>query len=471
MNPTRPDGKPFRLDDMIEQLRDDITVRGKYTAGEFLPSELTLVKQFRLSNKTVRKGLERLMAEGLIEKIPRVGSRVTSSAGRPVTTITLGSMLSMERDMRFASLLEQFESEHPDIRVEIVNFSSTDYTGTMVSHFNAGLLDATMINDEMFWELSEKQDELPLEPLAASAETYSFLHPPFSRDGQLYVRPLIFSPLVLAYNRDHFREAGLSEPDGSWTWDDAVDCAARLSAPGKRYGFCFYPLSNNRWPIFPLQSGMSFAPERDGRFSLRDTKLLDSIRLYKSIVRNRDVFPDYLAESSRDFVRLFRRGQASMILSTYMSLNDFAEDGPNYDISPVPYGNEPRTLLMSIGIAINRRSRRVEAAKRLVDFLGSETAQRFIRERTLSIPAMKKIADAPAGGEWPLNRPARFHLYRNIVPGYRRHKDLRLTPKAFYAFRELLKQYVSDMVDESTLCTQTDEIANGGGAVRSERGH
>lgn len=466
MRKTRAGDKPFRLDDMVAQLREDITVRGKYAPGQFLPSELMLVQQFRLSNKTVRKGLEQLSAEGLIEKIPRVGSRVTAEAAKPAPVVLrLGSLGSLERDMKLSLLLNEFRGLHPDIAVETVAFQSFHNAEAIETHLAAGLVDAVMMNDEMFWQLSESERDIPLEPRSRREEVYSFLHESFSHEGTLYVQPLVFTPIVLAYNKDHFREAGVPEPDGSWTWDETIRHAHALSIPGRRYGLCFYPLSNNRWPVFLLQSNERFATETDGGVpaSSAGDKLLESIRLYKSIIRNRDFFPEYLAESSKDFVKLFRRGGVSMTMVTYNLLNEFAENGPNYDISAVPYQGEPRTLLTTIGIAVNKHSRYKEAANRLVDFLASEQAQRLVRERTLSIPAMKRVADAPIISEDALNRPARFHLYRNIVPGYRRYKDLGLRPDAFYRLRELLKLYGSDVIDEPSLPGCLREIEEGAG--------
>ncbi|RKN76010.1 extracellular solute-binding protein [Paenibacillus ginsengarvi] len=469
MNSTRSNEKPFRLTDMTKQLRDDIVLRGKYAPGEFLPSELALVGQFGLSNKTVRKGLDQLAAEGLIEKIPRVGTRVIAGAAKPDTvTLRLGSMHSLERDMLLSQLIAEFEAANPDIRIETVKFHSDYYAGAIEAHLNAGLVDALMINDELFWQISENSRDIPLEPQVVREGTYSFLNESFSCKRTLYVRPLVFTPVILAYNKDHFREAGVPEPDGSWTWDDAIRHAIRLSMPGKRYGLCFYPLSNNRWPVFLLQSGDTFAADNSGRFRLEGTKLPDSIRLYKSIIRNRDFFPDHLAESSRDIAALFRKGHASMIMTTYNSLNDFATaSGLHYDISAVPYRGEARTLLTTIGISVNKRSGNKEAAGRLVDFLASEHAQRFIRKRTLTLPAMRKAADHPISEDDSLNRPSRFHLYRNIVPGYRRYRDLGLPPESFLALRELLKLYGSGLIEEQSLSDQLAELASGPASAES----
>lgn len=51
-------------------------LKGQYAADEFLPSENQLVKQFHVSRDTIRKALNKLMANGYIQKIQGKGSLV-----------------------------------------------------------------------------------------------------------------------------------------------------------------------------------------------------------------------------------------------------------------------------------------------------------------------------------------------------------------------------------------------------------
>jgi len=68
-----------RLDHFVNVIRTEI-VNGIREEGTYLPAESALAKQFELSNKSIRKGLEQLVEEGLIVKIDRVGSMVTPRA-------------------------------------------------------------------------------------------------------------------------------------------------------------------------------------------------------------------------------------------------------------------------------------------------------------------------------------------------------------------------------------------------------
>src|SRR5690606_14286086 len=105
--------------------------------------------------------------------------------------------------------------------------------------------------------------------------------------GIQLAKPLIFSPIILAYNRDHFIEADVPEPDGSWTWADTLQHASELTVPEKRHGIYFYLLSDNRWPAFLLQSGFIYGKDDCTVDGPARTRLLESIRLCKHIIHNR----------------------------------------------------------------------------------------------------------------------------------------------------------------------------------------
>lgn len=54
---------------------------GRYSAGDRLPSERELAERMGLNHLTVRRGLARLVSEGVIQKKPNVGNFVAASTG------------------------------------------------------------------------------------------------------------------------------------------------------------------------------------------------------------------------------------------------------------------------------------------------------------------------------------------------------------------------------------------------------
>lgn len=452
-----------RLNEMIDQLRDGIAT-GKYKHGTYLPPEKTLAAQFRLSNKTVRKGLELLMSEGLIEKIPRVGSMVTAapllSVAEPAVTIVMGCYSTHEKRLILSPLLDDFHKLHPSIRVEVVALhSSSQFMETLRPCLDNALLDVFTVRDWHFSEIADGGFTDLLLPRVGSEQYYPFLAGSFTCGGVLYAEPLSFSPVVLAYNRKHFREAGLMEPDAGWTWDIAVENAAKLTVPGQRFGLHFQVHMDDRWPIFLLQSGQrlpSGTPQSGERRKVENW--MSGIRISKDIIGNQALFPHPLYGSDNDIGTLFMQERTSMIMTGYESLNRFAATGIEYDISSVPYISDPRTLMTVTGVAVNKQSKHRAEAECLAAYLASPRAQRLLRERTLCIPALKPAAEAPVAAVDTLNRPSRFQLYRDIIPSFRKLGELQLPPGGLRPLHEAMKDYWTDSIDETALRVRLETI-------------
>lgn len=446
----KPTNEQFQreLERMADELREEIA-SGVYPPNGYLPPEAALAKRFRLSNKSVRKGMEKLVDEGLIEKIPRVGNRVV--AQRPRVGLTLACTHSIERDFCLARLLDEFHKLHPWIRVRTVPYSGLPQPAG--DGRGEAPPDVFAIDSTQFQELRESGGhEAVLDPLDPLEGAFPLLNEAFRANGRHYVRPAIFSPLVLCYNRSHFRECGLPEPHGGWTWDDLAEHAAKLSAGGGRLGFCFHILSENRWPLFLLQSGERFEWDGGRLRDLRGTELLEGIRLGKRIICNRDIFPFYLSENNQEIHTLFREGKVSMVLTTYMALNDFRGAELDYDLSPVPYRHEPRTLAMAIGFGLNRHSANKEAARALIEFFGTPQTQSLIRSCTLSLPALQQTE--PSARPDVVAVPNRYALYREIVSSYRLHSELNFPWRLSRVLARQLKSYWAGLLDEEELCAR-----------------
>jgi multiple sugar transport system substrate-binding protein len=399
-----------------------------------------------MSNNSVRKALDTLVDEGWIEKIPRVGNRV-STGGSPVS-LTLSCNVTAIRNLELERLIEDFQRRYFWISVKIKpSVQLLPGFGTQGEIEGSDLI---LLNNMQFRQLTEAGFHSKLEPVSPLPGLYPFLSAWFTHGETAYAQPIVFSPIVLIYNKRHFRDAGLPEPNGGWRWDDLVQSAVALSDGKGRYGFCFHLPSVNRWPLFLLQSEERFERE-DGRLrDIRGTGLLESIRLCRRILHNRDAFPLYMSEDNSDINRMFVEGKISMVLGSYMSLNDWKDAELDYDVTPIPFIRHPVTLAFSIGAVINKSTPYKEAARQFVEYIASRQGQQFIGRHTLSIPALQELA-----GHIPDSAghvPGRFGLYREIVSSYRTHDDLGLSTAELYKMFTLLKPYWGNMENEEELC-------------------
>ncbi|PYI54910.1 extracellular solute-binding protein [Paenibacillus flagellatus] len=449
-----------RLNAMVGRLRDEIAA-GQRRAGEFLPSEKALAEQFELSNQSVRKGLDILVAEGCIEKIPRVGNKVVAPERSSVTTIKFGFHSSVIGEASLLQLIDMFQEANPHIRVQPVPMTSSSfhYIG---QYFGGGLLDAVMMNYTDFRDCLESGGRDWLEPLPRNPELYSFLSDAFASDGLQLLQPFIFSPLLLAYNRAHFAEKGVSEPDSSWTWRDLIRTAQRLAVPNERVGFLFDLDSANRWPLLLLQSEATFERRADGSFRLDGTRMMETLRTVRDIKRDLSLLSEGVPAGEPE--RMLAKGKASMIVTSFFYLNYLQNESVPFDVAPVPHFGKPMSLLLAIGLAVNRQSnpKEKEAAARLLDYLTAKQAQTFVRRQTYSLPALRQAAEWV--GEETMYRPSRFSLFRETIPGFRLFTELGIGAEELYRLNRELKLYWAGLESDRSLCAEIESWSRGGGA-------
>ncbi|MDF2651214.1 MAG: extracellular solute-binding protein [Paenibacillus sp.] len=438
-----------KVEQMTSSLRDQIRT-GLLKPEEFLPSELALCKQYNLSNITVRKGLDILVSEGYIEKVPRIGTRVILQHKTADVVLRFGYYSSFIQETHMFEMLESFQQKHPNIQVQPVGIRFPyDNDQTKIRSIVESN-DVLMINAFNFEQMvglpgSVHTDiESILEPLQSKQNTFPFLDSMFTRDGILYGQAYVFSPVVLCYNKDHFKEQQLSEPDSSWTWDDVKEVGTLLSKNSNRFGLYFHLPAETRWLLFLLQNGVRFERGKNNKYNLHEAKLIESLKCIKDIVSDRALFPSFFSDNESDETSLFINQKISMVLTAYDRLYQFHEAPFTYDIAPLPYLNQPKTLLNSIALTISAQSQNKMAAQILIDYMLSYESQVEIRKHTTRIPALKRAAEW-SGEEKLTNRPSRFLLFRDIIPTFHSYLDLNMSYTDLVIMRDELKYYWSGM--------------------------
>ncbi|TMV47229.1 extracellular solute-binding protein [Paenibacillus mesophilus] len=454
----RPSRKLFRprLDEMVTSIRNNI-ITGTLEPDQYLPSEKQLAEQYGLSVQSVRKGLDLLVGEQLIVKIPKVGSKVVDPAEKGAVTIRLGYPPTLPDDADIHRLIAMFHREHPNIRVQAVPLGNTSYE-QYKPYLDSGMLDVIITNYSSYLQFSENGGLGDLDVLERQDELYPFLSDAFTENGQLRVQPFVFSPLVLCYNRAHFAQLGLQEPNSSWSWQRLIECAEALDIPNERVGFRCYFSTPNRASILLMQRGKAFERGDVGRIKLSGTPMMEAIRYSRQFYEHIPSLPNSLMDWEAQKIHMFRQGKLSIVILSYFILNHLRDCDLDYDIAPVPHFGDALTVLLVIGLAVNRHSKNKEGARKLVDFMVSAKAQLAIRQNTCSLPARVTAAEWSGPEVAAINRPSRFSLFREIIPSYRLFTDLNVRESEYRELFDELRLYWAGLENEETFCSRVEAI-------------
>ncbi|GAA3849050.1 GntR family transcriptional regulator [Streptomyces sedi] len=176
---------------------------GEYPPGALLPSEAQLMERYQVSRPTVRKAVDRLRSEGLIDVVHGKGSFVRSL---PTPSVTIDRTITREGDTFRTGLSDWEEVEPPTV----TRGHTTATTGPLLG-LDEG--EAVFIVDRLLAEPSTGTRAMHrmVIPLATAAEVEELEHPDISPD-QVY--------------------AALAKAGYHLTWRETV--SARMPLPDER---------------------------------------------------------------------------------------------------------------------------------------------------------------------------------------------------------------------------------------------
>lgn len=220
-------------------------------------------------------------------------------------------------------------------------------------------------------------------------------------DDKFYAAPMNYATLLMYYNKDMFKAAGLDPEKPPTNWDEWIDALKKLSQPDKgQYGIAigeFQTIPN--WPIFIWANGGDVI--RDGKSALTDPKTVEALKTWSDLVKENKISPTGLTGAEAD--KLFETQKAAMGITGPWMTSGFTKAGLNYGVAPIPEGpGGPVTLADTVVMMVNKATKSPDAAIEFVKHWNSKESQLYFATQTGFPPARTDLADSPelAKNEW-----------------------------------------------------------------------
>ena len=325
--------------------------------------------------------------------------------GQKITRIRCLSAGGISWHKLYASYIEDFERRHPDIQVVLIeNVGQRNKLQVMMAGGTPP--DVAVFSESNFIPYAGKGAFVDLGTLMDAdvefrrSDYYDNVMATGVFRGKQFGMPCYFSTIVLYYNKNAFRRAGIPFPDETWTWDTFLDAAQRLTVDADndgridQYGFLM-ALGTHRWPIFIWQNGGQVVDDGSLRFALDTPAAVAGIQFYSDLVNRHHVAPAITEYGTMSIDSMFMTGRAAMTmqsryqLSAYQHIKDF-----EWDVAVLPKGKERATAFISSVNCILKTTRHVDAAWEFVKFLSSMEAYRIGLKIMNSIPPLKQAAES-----------------------------------------------------------------------------
>jgi len=155
-----------------------------------------------------------------------------------VTIKYMGFSANAESGISLDTLKEKFESENPNITVELEALGYLDYfTQLQTRILGNDAPDCFETNYENFIAYADEDLLANLDSTVSSTGLDMSVYnqetvKAFNLNGTQYGLPYSFSNVVLVYNKELFDQAGIDYPSDDWTWADVDAAGAAIRALG-----------------------------------------------------------------------------------------------------------------------------------------------------------------------------------------------------------------------------------------------
>lgn len=239
----------------------------------------------------------------------------------------------------------------------------------------------------------------------------------YTYDEKYYAVPKDVDTIALWYNKAMFDEAGLAYPTADWTWDDVTEAAKKLTKEdGSQYGLAVRN-DNNQAGYYNLvyDNGGHIINEDKTKSGWDDPKTIEAMEVLESWIKDGVMPPiETMSENGEDV--LFQSGKVAMVLQGSWMVAAYRDNeytAENCDVVELPKSattGRRASVYNGLGWAASANGKNTENAWKLIEYLGSEKAQKKQAELGVTMSAYKGTSDA-----WANSAEFNLQAYLNMM--------------------------------------------------------
>ncbi|OHD54750.1 MAG: hypothetical protein A2Y33_01895 [Spirochaetes bacterium GWF1_51_8] len=317
-----------------------------------------------------------------------------------------------EKSSVYAVLKEfqkQQDAKGDHIGLKVISVDSLNYSDKLQTMFAGGTYpDVFYLHIQDFFKYASKGnlaalDDYVKEPDFNVGDFYPALMEKFTFEGTLYGVPKDWTSFVLYYNMDMFDKAGLSYPDDTWTWEDFLNAAKKLTVDYNgdkkidQYGFIIETWADwyNSWIM--QNDGMIFDDKGNWVFSrgANVDKNAKAIQYVADLINVVGVAPSIDQSKQLGGGEAFMSGRVAMCMYgrwqmlKFKKIKDF-----KWGYAVLPQNVKKAATVVAVSLAIAEQSPNKDAAWKLLKFITSFEGQIYTAEAGLAVPSRISLVES-----------------------------------------------------------------------------
>lgn len=360
-----------------------------------------------------------------------------------------------EEIQAYRDVIAAYENEQPEVDVKMIEASDRDdLIARLSTSFAAGTPpDLFLLNYRFYAQFAARDVLEPIEDRVDDSDVfeqedfYEEAMNAFRFNGTLTCLPQNISSLVVYYNKDMFKAAGVAEPKEGWSWDDMVAAAKKLTKDSDGDGNAeVYGLgieaSLIRLAPFVWSAGGDLVDDDENptHFTLDTPEAEVAMERFFQLHVTDKVTPGEEEVEAEDDETRFQNGRMAMVLSsrrstpTFRTIQDF-----DWDVAALPQHEEQAGILHSDAYCLTKASDNKDAAWSFMEYaLGPEGAP-IVAKSGRTVPSLKSVAESDAFLD-PTAKPANSKVFLDTIPVIRQVPSISTWPEIEDAAEPILEE-------------------------------
>jgi multiple sugar transport system substrate-binding protein len=272
-------------------------------------------------------------------------------------------------------LIEQFEKENPNIKVELTDLTWSDGHEKIVVAFGSGTApDVLELGSDWLPEFSYQDVLLDVTSEAEGIKEEFLMWEPATIRERIFGFPWILDTRVLFYNRDLMKKTGLYPDKPPTTWKELLQfCETVNELKPEAYGFAANSAERHRLykkflPFF-WANGARVLSDDQTESRVNSSEGVQALEFYQKLIQNG------LIDTQAMLDEAFKHGKIGFVISGGWLLNDLRKNYPELNfgicLMPKPEANRgtPASFAGGEFLVINRKSENPREALDLIKFL------------------------------------------------------------------------------------------------------
>ena len=345
------------------------------------------------------------MAAGLLAACAPGGSGESpAKTQQPVSMRFIPAAFHVEEDR---AVINQYMAENPNVTVSFEPYSGNYNDKVTAMQAGSDLPDVIYTSDSRVKPFAANKVSADMDKLAAKDKASQALlkdvYPSMLDLGRvksipgLYMLPWALDVLVMYYNKSMFRTAGVDLPKPTWTVNDMIEAARRLTKETGDPASSQYGLNLNwtAWSEYvPWMRGYGGdMVSEDGKKAALDTGgAVEGIEAMASLVTRHRVAPPPGTDFGGDAFQLGKVGMMFSIRNSTVAIRKNVGTNFDWDVELRPAFPKKRVTGMgTAGVTVTTQTKNPDAAWQLAKYTISPPAQKLYASAYAAVPVLQSM--------------------------------------------------------------------------------